>query len=482
MRILTNAIWLSLSRIGADLAGLVLFVSISRDFGPAGTGEYSYAFALASLVAFAAGAGIDEFGTLQYVRSKSAAERREHWSDIVSTQVVQLGLSAALFTLFWAAGGVHGRVSIVLELSGLLVAQYVGRTIFVPAMANQSMILPGLIEFVSRFSAITVAVVLLLNGSSLPSALVGFPAAGLLLVYLATRNARAHNAPLRVRSSSARILQTLRATMPFTAAELLSQFYARADMLLIAYFLGNASVGIYATDVKFVEFGILPMFLLGTAAYPVLSRAAARDVAQFDQTSREFVSVVVFLGGWLAVGICCLLPLILVPVFGSRFQAAIPLLPWFAALALLKSVEAALYRVIYALRRASTYLFAILTATVVLVGANFILIPTIGLPGALCAALASVATLICICAWQTRDLLRPVIVLQVIGRVILTLCITSAIAVAFQHWVRVPWIPAVAACLVYPLIGLAVGLVPNPRHSALFGLQASDARVTDSLN
>jgi O-antigen/teichoic acid export membrane protein len=482
MRILTNAVWLSLFRIGADLAGFVLFVSISRNFGPSGIGQYSYAFALASLVAFAAGAGIDEFGTLQYVRGKSSAERLEHWNDIVSTQIVQLGLSAALFTLFWALGGVHGRVSIVLELSGLLVAQYVGRTLFVPAMASQAMILPGLIEFLSRFSAVTVAVALVLTGSDLPLALVGFPAAGALLIYLATRNARAHDAPLRVHSCSARIRNTLRATLPFTAAELLSQFYARADILLIAYFLGNSGVGIYATDVKFVEFGILPLFLLGTAAYPTMSRAAAFDSVNFNQTSREFISVVVFLGGWLSVGIFCLLPLILVPVFGSRFQAAIALLPWFAALALLKSVDAALYRVVYALRRAPTYLFAILIATAVLIAANFILIPTNGLPGAISAALAGVATLICICAWKTRDFLPPAILLQILGRAILALSITFAIALAFKHWVTVPWISAVVACLVYPLTGLALRLVPNPRHSTLFGLQASSARVTDSSN
>jgi O-antigen/teichoic acid export membrane protein len=479
MRVLTNAAWLSLSRICADLAGFLLFVSISRAFGPGATGEYSYAFALASLVAFAAGSGIDEFGTLQYVRSKSADERRKHWEDILSTQLVQLGFSALLFTLFLLTVGVHARLSIVLELSALLVAQYVGRTLFVPAMAAQSMVLPGFIEFACRFAAISVALALIIAGRDLPVALLGFPAAGVLLVYLAVRNARAHSAPIRAHMRPACILSTLRATMPFTAAELLSQFYARADILLIAYFLGNASVGMYATDVKFVEFGILPMFLLGTAAYPALSRAAAFDLADFERTSREFASVVVFLGGWLAVGIGCLLPLLLVPVFGSRFQAAVPLLPWFAALALLKSVDAAFYRLVYALRRASSYLLAILTATVALVSLNFILIPRIGLPGALIAALASVAIVICICAWQTRDLVRTVIVVQVIGRVILTLAVTLAIALVCRRSGAEPWVSAVIACIVYPLVGLAVGLVPNPRHSTLFGSQGSSGGVAD---
>jgi O-antigen/teichoic acid export membrane protein len=45
MSITANAFWLSACRLAADLAGFALFAVIARVFGPAGTGEYAYAFA-----------------------------------------------------------------------------------------------------------------------------------------------------------------------------------------------------------------------------------------------------------------------------------------------------------------------------------------------------------------------------------------------------------------------------------------------------
>jgi O-antigen/teichoic acid export membrane protein len=50
MKVISNAFWLSFGRIAADLLSFVLFAAISRTFGPSGTGEYSYAFAIATLM------------------------------------------------------------------------------------------------------------------------------------------------------------------------------------------------------------------------------------------------------------------------------------------------------------------------------------------------------------------------------------------------------------------------------------------------
>jgi len=54
MIVIKNAFWLSVCRFTADFSSLVLFTFISRDLGPASTGEYSYAFALGALAHFAA--------------------------------------------------------------------------------------------------------------------------------------------------------------------------------------------------------------------------------------------------------------------------------------------------------------------------------------------------------------------------------------------------------------------------------------------
>ncbi len=61
-------------RISADVLNFLLFLVVSRRFGPEGMGEYGYGFALAGLVYYAATLGIDEYGVREY--SRLPVERR----------------------------------------------------------------------------------------------------------------------------------------------------------------------------------------------------------------------------------------------------------------------------------------------------------------------------------------------------------------------------------------------------------------------
>ena len=99
MKAINNALWLSISRILADILSFVLFVAIARDFGPAGTGEYSYAFAIGALVALAAGSGFEEFGIREYVRATDAV-RKTVWSHLVTAQCAQLAMALTGFALY----------------------------------------------------------------------------------------------------------------------------------------------------------------------------------------------------------------------------------------------------------------------------------------------------------------------------------------------------------------------------------------------
>ena len=333
MKVITNAFWLSFCRIAADVLSFVLFAVISRIFGPAGTGEYSYAFAVATLVALTTTAGFEDYGIRQYAHA-AEHERRQLWQDILSTQCVQLLIGAAALIIFLlsSATSSHARI-VVLELSIYVVGWTVSRTFFIPALASQAMVRPALTDLTCRLTAILVALGLATAHTSLPWLLAGFPIAGVTLAGLALRSATQHGAALRLARSWHGILSTWRGTSAFAGSEVLNQFYARADLLLIAYFLGNANVGLYATDIKFVEVGILPLVLLGTAAYPLLSTHAARDLGAFGHSARDFTRIVFFFSGWLAVGIYSLIPLLIVPLFGAKFAPSAALLPWFALFA-----------------------------------------------------------------------------------------------------------------------------------------------------
>ena len=206
-------------------------------------------------------------------------------------------------------------LSVLWELVIFQVALAIARNLFVPALAAQAMGTPALVELSCRIGATVIALVLILRRTpiSFPVALLSFPIAGAVLVTLAYRNSVHHGATWRIDPRWSVLRDTWKRTAHFAGSETLSQFYARTDLLLIAYFLGQEHVGLYATDIKFVEVGIVPLVYVGVAVYPILVAMADGPAARFISAARDLCRVQLMLSGWLAVGIVLLIPMLIVP-------------------------------------------------------------------------------------------------------------------------------------------------------------------------
>jgi len=473
MLVIRNAFWLSFCRFAADFSSLVLFTVISRDLGPSSTGQYSYAFALGAFIAIFAASGLDQYGVRQYVRVGSEEDRAACWSNMLVAQMLQLLLG---FGLLGAAvaylGGRHADPLVILELTVFLVGWGLSRTFFIPAIARQAMATPAITELGCRAAASLGALILLLSGvHTLQLMLLPFPIAGAVLIALALRNAAQNGAPLRFGTDWQEIKDIVRGTLPFTLCEALGQFYIRADLLVIVHLLGTATVGWYAADLKMVEVGVMPLILLGTAAYPVLSRKALQDRDGFVKLAEEYLRSVLFVSGWLAVGLYCLVPLVIDLLFGDSFDPATRMLPLFAALAVMKGMEIGVYRLLYATRRQNTYLAALAVGTVLILGLNFWLIPALGANGAIAVVVLSTALvdLICITGLK-RDVPGSVFVFA-FARLLLPLACTALVFMALHSMGANEWIAAIGACLAFPLLGIVSGLLPHPRRSLLLATE-----------
>jgi PST family polysaccharide transporter len=471
MTVTRNAIWLSACRIAADLTSFVLFAVISRRFGPVGAGEYSYAFALAAFVGILAGSGLDEHGVRAYAQCPAPPQRRQLWTDLIATQAVQLAMAVALLAVFLTlpAEVVAASPGPVLLLSIYLLGWGVARTLFVPAFAAQAMAAPAMAELTCRFAAAVSAIVLaMLASGPLPTVLLGFPIAGLALAVFAFSSARRHGARLDLGGSRPSVLATLRQSWPFAASELLSQFYARADLLLIAHLIDTTHTGYYATGVKFVEVGIVPLVFLGQAAYPLLSRLAHDQPRQFTLAATDLLRAILVLGGLLALGVAFVAPPLVPWLFGDAFAPAAALLPWFCALAVFKAIETALYRLLYAAGRQMVYLRSLMAGTLVNVSANFVLIPSVGVSGAVAAAMAGSVVIGLICAWGLRHVLPPAAVIRLVGNAALALVPALAAGFALGAGASAGPVPAAAAAFgLFALAAPSLGLVPHPRRSPL---------------
>jgi O-antigen/teichoic acid export membrane protein len=177
---------------------------------------------------------------------------------------------------------------------------------------------------------------------------------------------------------------------------------------------------------------------------------------------------VLFLAGWLAIGIVYFVPVTIAPLFGNEFLPAKRLLPFFALLAIAKGGEITLYRLLYAVRRQHRYVIALSVATVMMVVLNFALIPTFGLEGAVISGICSISVVVTICAVALRDRLA-LRTLAVIGaRLGLALAAAIVSGELLRRLGGSMWIVAIGPCLIFPIAAVVVGLIPHPRRSPLF--------------
>jgi O-antigen/teichoic acid export membrane protein len=187
-----------------------------------------------------------------------------------------------------------------------------------------------------------------------------------------------------------------------------------------------------------------------------------------SEAGRDFMRIVFFCSGWLAVGIYTLIPLLIVPIFGPKFAPSAALLPWFALFALLKGWEVAFYRLLYAVHRQSFYFGSLVVGTVLIVILNWELIPALGIRGAIVAAIICIAAVDLICALGFLRQLRPQFLISVGARLAAAIGLTAALLVLAQRLIGAgPWSGAIIACASYPVLGMLCGLLPHPGRSPL---------------
>nr|WP_298717298.1 oligosaccharide flippase family protein [uncultured Steroidobacter sp.] len=343
-----NAFALLACRIGADLLNFLLFLVVSRRFGPEGMGEYGYAFALAGLVYYSATLGIDEYGVREYLRQP--AERRPTLiSNLLGAQLcIAIVVMLVLLGYLWMT---HPEPHMLLIIGSMTLYQLgaaFSATLFVPAMAEQQMLPPAFINLLGRGFAFVVTGLLIWSFDwSLHAASMAFACGGVLMLALALRSAASFRARLWPNLRTDNVLQGTRRLWSFAAVGLLGQLLNRIGVIALALQVGDAAAGIYTTGLKLVEVACLPLVFIGVAAYPRLCQAFAEPVG-FQRLTRQGLVIGMALAAVLALAMYLLVPPLLVPVLGERFAGAEPIIAAMAAIVLAQGVEIVLGRLMLA--------------------------------------------------------------------------------------------------------------------------------------
>lgn len=384
-----NALALLACRVGADLLNFLLFLVVSRRFGPEGMGEYGYAFALAGLVYYAATLGIDEYGVREYTHR--APERRPALiADLLGAQVcIAMAVIAILIGYLLITQPALQTLAIIISMTLYQLGAAFSATLFVPAMAEQQMMPPAFINLLGRGSAFVVTGVLIwVFDFSLQAAAVAFAAGGLLMFALALRSAASFRARLLPNLSGQVVLHGAKTLWSFAAVGLLGQLLNRIGVIALSLQVGQAAAGIYTTGLKLVEVACLPLVFIGVAAYPRLCVAAVNPAA-FQKLTRQALVVGVLLAMVLALTMYFAVPPLLVPVLGERFAGTEAVIAAMAAIVLAQGIEIVLGRLMLAANLNVARAVRITIGTIVCVLLTVALTPAFGIAAATAALVCS---------------------------------------------------------------------------------------------
>jgi O-antigen/teichoic acid export membrane protein len=393
-----NALWLTGCRLSGDVLNLLLFVLISRSFGPAGAGAYSYGFAVATFAFVIGCLGIEEYGLRQYARMDEAG-RPVFLGELLGTQTLMVGLAVLAVAAYLAlTAPTPATLLMVCALGIYQITASVVATLFIPAMAAQRMLWPALAELCARAIAFSIAGYAIgVAHASLAHALLGYPLAALVWLVVALRALRRFAPAARVQVSVPAARRIVGILWSFALLEIFAQLFARIGVISLSLSVGDAAAGVFATGLRLIEVALMPLSFLGVAAYPRLSRLFAADLPAFRRSAVDLMWLMLLGGGLAAWGLYFVAPPLLVPVLGERFAGAETWIQTMVVFALVQAIEVCLGRILLSADR------QIANAAFVAVGAilslllNICWVPRFGVGGAIYAGAAAYALIDIMC-------------------------------------------------------------------------------------
>ncbi len=390
MNITRNAAWLLGCRISGDFLNLLLFVLISREFGPAGVGEYSYSFAVVGFIWVIGNLGIEDYGLREYLRIEP--DRRSRFvAELLGTQWVMIGATIAGTLVYLLLTRPSAAMLASMASIGFYQACLaISTALFIPAMSQQFMMGRALVDLSCRGAAFLFAgAAIYIWHASIPEALIGYVVAGIMLAALARASAQRHGCRVHVAVSLNALRRIVGVLWSFAAVEVLGQLFTRVGVIVLTLKVSEAAAGVYATGLRVIEVGLMPLAFMGVAAYPQLSRLFVENRAAFQRAGRDFIWLVVVAGVILAWGLYFVAPALLVPVLGSKYAGSEPVMRAMAALAVIQAIEVGMGRVMFAAHQQVARALAIFLGAAAALGFNLVLVPRFAVYGAIAAGVLS---------------------------------------------------------------------------------------------
>ena len=176
-------------------------------------------------------------------------------------------------------------------------------------------------------------------------------------------------------------LPSVRATIPFGLSLLLSLVYGRADIVIVAHWLGSQAAGLYGPAISLVAtFLIIPTSIYGVVM-PYLSGVYRENPEQLRAIIRSIAVWYGLLGLFMTLGINLLAQPLVVLIYGKDYLATGKLLQILSWIFLVRSFTLVLAAVLIAVGQQKQRVIVQCLAAIFNVGADILIVQNWGLSG-----------------------------------------------------------------------------------------------------
>ena len=454
------------SYVAALLLSLISVPFMTRHLGVADYGQFVTVSAIVFIIGGITEAGLTNLGTREY-SVLAAAERDAFLRNLTGLRFVltATGVVAATGILFLTGAEGVLVVGTLIAGAGLLVS-LVQQTYAIPLSARLRLGWVSGLELLKQALLAASILALVAAGAGLVPFFATTIASGVGVLAVTLIVIR-HEAPLLPAADLASWRRILREVLPYAAAAAVGLVYFRLAVILMSYVASDYQTGIYSTAFRVVEaVGVVP-WLVVSAGFPILARAARDDPERLRYALQRLFEVSLIVGGGFALALALTAEFAIEVIGGlPEFEDAVPVLRVLAAALVTAFLVATWSLALLSLRRHRELLVAnALAATVAAVG-TVVLASQFGAMGAAVATLTAEAVLAAAYLIALRRSHRHLTPRSgVVPKVLLAGGVGVAAALIPAH----PLIQGLAGTFAFAVVLFSLGAVPHELLNALRG-------------
>lgn len=370
----------------------VAAVLVARLLGPSLRGDYALVALTAALVGTASTLGREYWVATATARGIAETAVRAVMRRHIRRATLLLALAGAGAAVALARWHATLGPAVAGAATGIAVANVVSMLHLGLLGGQRRMVRVSLGQTLGAITYAALAALLVLTGTASVTAVTGAAMAStaVLALVATTRNRTTSAPPSRRHLADAR-----RLGVPAMLGELATLGAHRLDLVAVAVLLGPADVGRYAVALAVAEL----LWIVPNGASQVLLPQVALD--ERGRATAPIVVLTTAMGLVAALGLSLAGSVLVPALFGDAFAGAVDALPWLAVAAVVLGAWKLLLADLAARGQTRLRLTTALAATVVMLGADLLLVPRWGIGGAGMASLAAygVAAAVTARAW-----------------------------------------------------------------------------------